>query len=281
MTVYVVDADRDRRAYQLAREYLKSLTVVNGPITDGILDSYVPLANRPNEMSGIYCRMLESIRNTSWRSGVIGDPEALSPILCDFNPAAILVEFPDAGAVLDSIKAAFPDKSFRSAKRSIWPAYCRSILSAALFLSQFGSVDEFYSWVSFFDDDERARLALPLLMDAEIEGFGFALACDFLKELGFTNYCKPDVHLKGIFTALGLSPQSSSDLDVNRAICRVAKHVGRTPYAVDKLFWQIGSGYFYDHKHIGDGGKIGRHKQWFIEYAKGQMEDAASEDLGI
>jgi hypothetical protein len=65
-------------------------------------------------------------------------------------------------------------------------------LSGAKFLSQFSSADDFYRWVDFFGEDERARSALPMLLPEEIAGFGFALACDFVKELDYENFSKPD-----------------------------------------------------------------------------------------
>jgi len=37
---------------------------------------------------------------------------------------------------------------------------------------------------------------------------------------------------------------------------------------VDKLFWLIGSGYFYNDKHIGKDGRIGSHKKDFITQAR-------------
>lgn len=50
-------------------------------------------------------------------------------------------------------------------------------------------------FVSRFDYNISTRMALPLLISTKISGVGFALACDTLKELGFTNYPKPDVHM--------------------------------------------------------------------------------------
>ena len=93
-----------------------------------------------------------------------------------------------------------------------------------------------------------------MLLSYEIHGFGFPLACDFLKEIGYTGFGKPDTHLKKIFGKLHLS-RSSKDYDVFRAILRIAAHAGKTPYEVDKIFWLVGSGNFY-HNGLG----IGR--QW-------------------
>jgi thermostable 8-oxoguanine DNA glycosylase len=109
-------------------------------------------------------------------------------------------------------------------------------------------------------------MSLPSMLSKTINGFGFALACAFLKDLGYHKYAKPDTHLKAIFTALGLS-RSQDDFEVHDAIVRVADHVGVTPYAVDMLFWLIGSGDFYL-----DGIKIGRQKEKFIEYARSRLD---------
>ena len=126
--------------------------------------------------------------------------------------------------------------------------------------------------MDFFDEDERARPALPTLLEKEIDGFGFALACDFVKELGYENFSKPDVHVKDIFWALGLSPWGTNDYEVFKAVARVARNVNVTPYNVDKLFWRIGSGYFYDDPDIGNNGRIGSRKKQFIEVARMTLE---------
>jgi len=52
-----------------------------------------------------------------------------------------------------------------------------------------------------------------------------------------------------------------------KAIIRVAGNANVTPYNVDKTFWLIGSGYFYDDHAIGSNGRVGRYKQDFIEFA--------------
>jgi thermostable 8-oxoguanine DNA glycosylase len=138
-------------------------------------------------------------------------------------------------------------------------------------MAQFSSAAEFYQSVEFFDRDDRARAALPMLLDKEIKGFGFALACDFLKELGYVNFAKPDVHLRDIFIGLKLCPANADDYEIFKAVVRVAKNAQVTPYNVDKLFWLIGSGDFYDDEQIGEKGKIGSHKAKFIAYAQAKL----------
>ena len=45
-----------------------------------------------------------------------------------------------------------------------------------------------------------------------------------------------------------------------------------TTYNVDKLFWLIGSGYFYEDNHIGNNGRIGSRKKEFIGMAQPRLE---------
>jgi hypothetical protein len=196
--------------------------------------------------------------------------DKLSPVLEGFNPKSVLTKYGDNWqAVLDQImKELKPRGKIRTTPQSIWPHYCQTILSAAEFIERFDSVNDFLKWVDFFDQDARARASLPMLLDHEIEGFGFALSCDFLKELGYVNFPKPDVHLRDIFTALELCPARVDDYQLFKAIIRVANNANVTPYATDKVFWLIGSGNFYEDREIGSNGKIGSHKQDFIEFAR-------------
>lgn len=57
-----------------------------------------------------------------------------------------------------------------------------------------------------------------LLLEQQIVGIGFALACDFLKELEYVNFAKPDVQLRDIFKGLELCPPKSSDYELFKAI---------------------------------------------------------------
>ena len=149
--------------------------------------------------------------------------------------------------------------------------YCQTILDAARFLRQFRSASEFYQWVKFFDEDERARPALPLLIHTQVKGLGFALASDFLKELGYTRFAKPDRQIRYIFARLGLCDRPESDFELAKAVERVARNAGATAYNADKVFWLIGSGYFYKHKHLGHKGRVGSIKGPFVARAKREL----------
>lgn len=264
----------DRRAYQLAKDYLPSLKIHG--VTAELIETYLkptPANCESITKNELYRRLLESAQNANMKSGVIGKAiggfNKLSSVLCDFNPGEVLEKYKDWGSVLDQVKEQLkPRGKMRSESQSIWPKYCRTILSAASFVEQFKSADDFLGWVDFFDKDERSRASLPMLIDKEIDGLGFALACDFLKELGYVKFPKPDIHLRDIFTALKLCDSKADNYQLFKAIVRLANNAKVSPYEADKVFWLIGSGNFYNHPNIGKKGKIGSNKKAFIKDAQ-------------
>lgn len=274
----VSQQELDRAAYALAKDFLLQSGAGKG-VTPELIEKYLHLSTpRPDTLAGLYEHILESAQSANMKAGVIGGSIGgvgnLGRVLCDFEPAEVLEKYRSGweGVLDDIVEQLKPRGNVPRTSKSIWPRYCRSVLSGARFLSQFSTADDFYGWVDLFDEDERARPALPLLLGQEIEGFGFALACDFLNGLGYENFSKPDVHVKDIFGPIGLCPQGAGDYEVFRAVARVAQNVGVTPYNVDKLFWLIGSGYFYDDPHIGTKGRIGRHKKEFMEVAQARLD---------
>jgi hypothetical protein len=269
--------ERDKRTFELAREYLldPKMCDICGRVTLDVLDKYLRPEEPPKRLPGIYEHMLESAQNANMVSGVIkGGIEKISnlrPVLCKFEPRRISERYTSAEELLDEIVEKLkPKGKIRRASNSIWPKFCRTALEAAVFLAKFQSAESFYEWAHEFDCDPRARAALPLIIASRVKGLGFALACDFIKELGFENYGKPDVQLINIFVGLGLS----DDKDPYKVFCdiaRVAKHAGRkaTPYAVDKVFWLIGSGKFYK-----DNFQVKRGKEQFIKFARSKLREA-------
>jgi hypothetical protein len=261
----------DKAAYHLGRSFLLKFK----PVTPQLLDRYlsVPDGDRPKDLAGIFYNLVFSAQNRHALprviGGAVGGVDKLSGVLCEFEPGQVLEKFAIGGSerlLDDIIKGLLSHRPPRRESNSLWPRFCTAVLCGAEFLSQFKDGREFHSWVAFFDNDDRARPALPALLSHELHGFGFPLACDFLKELGYHNFAKPDVHLKAIFPALSLS-ESGDDYTVFKAITRLAANAGVTPYAADKVFWLISSGRFYH-----DGFEIGNHRDEFIEHARGQLQ---------
>jgi hypothetical protein len=262
-------AERDKQVFDLAESFLNSLTTKDGfRVTQEMLSKYFQV-EKQKTIVDIYFRLLLSAQNANMKAGVIGGSidgiENLQNVLCDFEPKAVIKKYGDnSQQIFTDIKKQVKPRGKVNAN-GLWSRYCDTILSGAKFLGQFNSAEDFYQWVNWFYKDERARPALPLLLKEEISGFGFALACDFLKEIGFLEYGKPDVWLRKIFISLELCSPEVTDSELLKAIIRVAQNAGATPYKVDKVFWLIGSGNFYL-----DGRKTRRNAENFIEFVKSQ-----------
>jgi hypothetical protein len=248
-TPQVSQQQLDRHLYRLAERYLLSLPGVTREMLDRRLAPDAA-AQRPGDMRGVYLQMLRSLQSPQAMprviGGSIGGVERLGAVLFDFDPAAVAAAYSTDADSCARLFAVIKDRlsptgKLRDAPNSTWPKYCKAAASGAAFLARFGDAPAFYRWVEEHDADVERRIEAAGEIEKQVYGMGFALACDFLKGLGFHNFSKPDVHLKDIFPAVGLS-LSTRDRDLFRAISRIAEHVGVTPYAVDMLFWLVGSG---------------------------------------
>ncbi len=257
-----------RRTYLAAKKFL--IQELARPDAKDIVESYLSLpdqSDRPIPLNELFLCFLSSAQNANMKASVIGGSiggvRNLGLALFCFNPREVARAFEnDPDGLLDHIvNTVNPTGQIRTTTRSIWPKYCKTILSAATFFGKFKNGEDFYGWANHFYGDQRSMAALPMVLAAEIEGIGYALACDFLKELGFVSYGKPDVHVIQIFAAIGLCPAKASPYQVQKVITQVAEAAGVSPYDVDKVFWLIGSGKFYNHPQIGS---IGRKKAKFI-----------------
>jgi len=265
--------DPDKRVYGLARSYLLG----REGITQELLDRYVrpsPGVQKPAALAAIYERLLISAQSAQSMPNVIGGSiggmEKLSAILFDFDPAAVAQRYPRSE---EGCKQLFNDIREQLAPRgklnynprSLWRRFCGTVTSGSAFLAEFPDAQAFYAWAEPFDLDEDRRIEVATRIARQVDGIGFALVCDFLKEVGFTNFSKPDVHIKVIFSQLGLS-RSKDDVEVFRAVGRVARSVGVTAYEVDRLFWLVGSGdlFFVERR-------LANSRAEFVEFARNAL----------
>ncbi len=161
-----------------------------------------------------------------------------------------------------------PKGQIRTTSRSLWPQFCQSVIDSAYFLSTFQSAKDFFNWCDSIALATKSKPALPLIISIEITGIGFPLACDLLKELGYINYGKPDVHIKEIFKGLNLIDTNENsilkqDYNTLKILDDIAEENKVSTYVVDKILWLIGSGFFYL-----DNINIGRHRADFIRIAR-------------
>jgi len=136
----------------------------------------------------------------------------------------------------------------RNSQKS-WMKYSKAIFNGVKFISKFKDENEFEEYVNSFSND-------PKEIANDFKGiFGFALTCDYLKEQGFLQYSKPDVHIKDVLSNLLINQYNFkykslllSDQDYFDFILDIAKDNNTSSYNVDKLIWLCCTGNFH-HPH--------------------------------
>jgi hypothetical protein len=247
--------DKNRLIFDEGFSYLLELPGINREI---ILRHLHEWENRkPKEINGengLYYKMIEHAQNRRDMPRTIGNIDDLNEILFKFNPKLVLTEYNSTEKpwkkLLIKIHTEYPLKNINiENEKSYWVHFSKSIISIANFLSKFSTIDEFNEFADLFNKTDDTRIALALLLEREISGYGFALACDFLKENYSPQYAKPDTHIKGIFKGLSLSvikdTTKDEDIEIFRDVIKYSRSINELPYEVDRLFWLIGSGDFY------------------------------------
>lgn len=249
--------------YTTACQYL--LDMLPEEISEAELQKYF-IGDRRDYASvqDIYEQFIHSAQNYQSMPNIIKYDlrrQQIKEILYDFDVSR--VKQMDADALYYIFREKFGVTS-KDSKRNSWWKWSKSCVEAADFMSNFTDTDDFRKFVYQFDYNKPTRMALPLLISTKISGIGFALACDCLKELGFLNYPKPDVHLIEVFSQTGLS--KADPISVFESIVEMAEVCKKVdpeviPYKIDKIMWLICSGRFYL-----DDISVGRHKDDFIKY---------------
>ncbi len=254
-----------QRFYRLSIEYLVSILPENIKLED--LDKYfIGDASDFSTLTDVFVKLIGSAQNYQGMPKTIKfyeRNELISDILFDFNYNKI--KDLNETELFTMFKERIEIKNAES-KLNSWLKWSKSVIDSAKFISRFRDVDEFREFMKLFNNNYQTRVALPLLIANRIRGIGFALACDFLKELGYLEYAKPDTHIIKVFSELGFS--SEDDLDVFDSIVLMAEACKAidpsvTPYKIDKIIWLICSGYFYHD----DTRRSGKRKE-FIEYVE-------------
>lgn len=134
---------------------------------------------------------------------------------------------------------------FKEKKEQRWIRYSKGIVSGAKFLNRFPSFEDLKAFFDRHDESPMEREMLAVYLSSLIGNMGFALACNWLKELGYMNYSKPDTHMKDICLTLGLIHSKEDTIGCFRAMNEIASSDNVEPYRLDKVWWLICSGDFY------------------------------------
>lgn len=222
------------------------------------LDKYFNLEKSFKTKNDILFTLLISLQDKQMSYNVIGilkpeRKEIFRKLLFDFDCDMILNNYNDE-SLLTTFSKNFNINNIDS-KQNLWRLYAKSVISSAQFLNTFNSAEEFDMFVNKYNDN---KLELITLLQSKIYGLGFALACNFLKDLGYSEYSKPDVHIKDIFLAFELC--NNDEYSVFNSVAEMSKIVNDSAFNIDRLFWLICSGKLYL-----DDANIGRHKEEFID----------------
>jgi hypothetical protein len=177
----------------------------------------------------------------------------IEKVLCDFDVNAVLSTYTNYSEIYD----AFQKAGLISAGKvnGAWENFAKSAYDGAQFFKPFKSLLDFKNYVSGFNSNYITRGILCKIIASKVRGIEFCLACDFLKELGYTDYPKPDTHIKDVLSFLYFKSNMSEE-DAYRQMVRLTKiceysQYAQNPqdvnaYSLDKIIWLIYSGDFYN-----------------------------------
>lgn len=229
--------------YEFSYNYLLKQT--DGILSKSEIDSFITeVDSSPNRtIESIYEMMVVVLQDYQSMPNVIKyfeRKEEIKTILKGFNVREVAkLEF---DSIYNSFKTNF-GVQVRNEKKNSWYKFSRGVYEGAIFLSKFNSLDDFDAFINAFRLNSHTKLALPLLLSTEIYGLGFALACNWLKELGYKEYPKPDVHMIDIFKSINYC--GTDQISCYKAMVKTAEECSVDAYALDKVLWLICSGNYY------------------------------------
>jgi hypothetical protein len=242
-----MNVEEYRRIYDEAFDYLLEFEEVDREPIVNHLNDYDEKAT--DSIEELYYGLLVSAQNRQAMPNSIGDITELEVLLYGFNPEQVTQQYASwedfFRGVEQSEEVSPPGRFEIDNPYSHWVQFSKSVISAGQFLSDYKGADDFDDFISDTErGDESTRLDVPLLLSDEVHGIGFATACDFLKENGYPEFVKPDVHIRDIFEGAGISESNADDIELFDDAIKFADAVDVLPYKVDKLFWIVGSGRF-------------------------------------
>lgn len=233
-----------RDVYSFSYDYLVKLS--DGIVTQQEIDDFINSTDiaKIKNLGDVFGMLLVMLQDFNMHPNVIRYHEREKDIKNEIG-------FPDIGkiATLDPevLAQKFINK-YNAKGTTAWKRYCKGIVSGAAFLNNFKDYKEFKKVCDSFDENDMTRESFALFLQTKIDNMGFAVACNWLKELGYRNYPKPDTHMKDICLALGLIDSKQNDMECFETMTKIARKCGVDPYKLDKVWWLICSGNYYRYK---------------------------------
>ena len=232
-------AEKGLSATQAREQAEKHLTTLIKSVESCDVNS--PKATLPK----IYERLLASCQNRSMMPRVIkfdANRAVFARLLEGFEPNKVLLKYKSA----DELYKVF-EKTFDVNKNHnrLWILFAQSVIDSAQFIGRYKNVAEFKQEINNIAQHSSNIMAVPKFISDNVCGVGKVLACDFIKEIGYIEYAKPDVHIDYIIKKL-CKNENMSAKEVLTKVQEIAKDAGVRTFEVDKLLWLIASGKYYD-----------------------------------
>ena len=129
---------------KIGRNYLLGFKSISETILDKHLNEYKTRYKQLRSLSDIYKAILESARSMRHFPSVIPEIETLRDKLFGFDPNQVLHQYNnDYMEVFNSIAP----KKIQSNPHNSWVKFSKTIISAANFLSQFTSFNDFINFI--------------------------------------------------------------------------------------------------------------------------------------
>ncbi|MBQ9235393.1 MAG: hypothetical protein IJ184_02890 [Alphaproteobacteria bacterium] len=196
-------------------------------------------------ISAIYRRLLVSCQNRTMMPNVIkfdANRTVFEKLLENFEPTKVLAKYKNADEVYKVFESTF---NINKDRNSLWVLFSKSVIDGAKFMSKYKDVKAFRQEIDNIAQHSPSVLAVPRFVCEEIRGLGEILACDFIKEIGYIEYAKPDVHIEYIIKKLCKNEDMAAKEILNK-VQEIAQDSGVSTFEVDKILWLIASGKYYD-----------------------------------
>lgn len=208
----------------------------------------------------------------------------LAPILFNFNPQQVAATYGrepkkvwQALGGKKNLKELLAPDGKAPQKKTIkaWKNFVQTICDAAVFFAGDDQYKAFKSALSDAHGDDVNALLVPVeLLHEAIPSLDKGLVYNFIKELGYTDYVKPDASLINLCMRAGLvdlkqvqqrmqkkpktlpkAPKKDKKINYAKVVCpqkfftaivTLCKDKGILPYEFDKLMWLVDSGKFIE-----------------------------------
>jgi len=126
---------------------------------------------------------------------------------------------------------------------STWNKYCNGLIDAANYLNVYSNYHNYDTHIRTYLAGHRENYLINEL--CTITGIGPALARNYLKEIGYLSFGKPDLHLMPIFQSFDPTVIDYTTFDASLRVQSVK--CGVSPYVLDRTLWLICSGDYFIH----------------------------------